>query len=85
MPPEILTEFKCVCCKSQDISCGIRRLGKIRFAFGSRIAGAICKKENWWLSDKFENSGQNCPETCVSDVLFACYTGVTSESAASVR
>jgi hypothetical protein len=38
MPPEILTEFKCVCCKSQDISCGIIRLGKIRFVFGSRIA-----------------------------------------------
>jgi hypothetical protein len=46
MPPEILTEFKCVCCKSQDISCGIIRLGKIRFAFGSRIARAVCKKEN---------------------------------------
>jgi hypothetical protein len=47
MPPEILTESKCVCCKSQDISCGIIRLGKIRFAFGSRIARAVCKKQNW--------------------------------------
>src|SRR2546430_14618365 len=27
-----------LCCKSQDISCGIRRLGKIRCKFGSRIA-----------------------------------------------
>jgi hypothetical protein len=39
MPPEILTEFKGMCCKSQDISSGIMQLGKIRFAFGSGIAG----------------------------------------------
>jgi hypothetical protein len=39
MPPEILTEFKGMCCKSQDISSGIMELGKIRFAFGSGIAG----------------------------------------------
>jgi len=38
MPPEILTEFKGMCCKSQDISSGIMELGKIRFAFGSGIA-----------------------------------------------
>jgi hypothetical protein len=29
MPPEILTEFKGVCCKSQDISSGIMELGKL--------------------------------------------------------
>ncbi len=29
MPPEILTEFNCMCCKSQDISSGIMELGKI--------------------------------------------------------
>jgi len=85
MPPEILTEFKCVCCKSQDISCGIIRLGKIRFVFGSRIARAVCKMENWKVSDRFADSGQNCAETCVSDVVFACYGGVTSKSAASLR
>jgi hypothetical protein len=85
MPPEILTEFKCVCCKSQDISCGIIRLGKIRFAFGSRIAKAAGKKENGWVIDNFEDSHQNCPETCVSAVVFACYRRVTSESVASVR
>jgi hypothetical protein len=38
MPPEILTESKCMCCKSQDISSGIMELGKIRCEFGSPIA-----------------------------------------------
>jgi hypothetical protein len=38
MPPEVLTESKCMCCKSQDISSGIMELGKFRFEFGSRIA-----------------------------------------------
>jgi hypothetical protein len=38
LPPEILTEFRCMCCKSQDISSGIMELGKIRCEFGSRIA-----------------------------------------------
>jgi hypothetical protein len=38
MPPEVLSESKCMCCKSQDISSGIMELGKIRFEFGSRIA-----------------------------------------------
>jgi hypothetical protein len=45
----------------------------------------VCKKESRWVSDKFEDSQQNCPETCVSDVFLACYRGVTSESVASVR
>jgi hypothetical protein len=38
MPPEILTDFSGMCCKSQDISCGIMELAKIRYEFGSRIA-----------------------------------------------
>jgi hypothetical protein len=38
MPPEILTKFKELCCKSQDISRGIMELEKIKCEFGSRIA-----------------------------------------------
>jgi hypothetical protein len=46
MPPEILIEFKCVCSKSQDISCGIIRLGKISCVFGSRIAQGVALAES---------------------------------------
>ena len=54
MPPEILTEFRCMCCKSQDISSGIMELGKIRCEFGSRIAPTlICNWENYQLMDRF--------------------------------
>jgi hypothetical protein len=46
MPPEILTEFKWMCCKSQDISSGIMELEKIRCEFGSRIAqGWFCQSD----------------------------------------
>jgi hypothetical protein len=38
MPPEVPTEFRVVCCKSQGISSGIMELAKIRCEFGSRIA-----------------------------------------------
>jgi len=38
MPPEVPTEFRVVCCKSQGISSGIMELGKIKCAFGSGIA-----------------------------------------------
>ena len=41
MPPEILTDSKGMCCKSQDISCGIMELAKIRYEFGSRIASGF--------------------------------------------
>ena len=44
MPPEIPTDFTVLCCKSQGISSGIMELGKIRFAFGSGIAGGRCRK-----------------------------------------
>jgi hypothetical protein len=71
MPPEILTEFKCVCCKSQDISCGIIRLGKIRFEFGSRIAGDDLQEGESVVRHKLEDSPKNGAETCVSGVVVA--------------
>ena len=72
MPPEILTEFKCVCCKSQDISCGIIRLGKIRFAFGSRIAGGGLQEGELVVTEKLDGSRENRAETSVSAVVVAC-------------
>ena len=52
MPPEVLSESKCMCCKSQDISSGIMELEKIRFEFGSRIAGGGWQRENMSASEE---------------------------------
>ena len=72
MPPEIPIEFKCVCCKSQDISCGIIWLGKIRFAFGSRIAGGGWQEGELVVTGKLDGSRENGSETSVSDLVAAC-------------
>jgi hypothetical protein len=37
-PREMQQKYRKMCCKSQDISIGIKRLGKIRSQFGSEIA-----------------------------------------------
>ena len=39
-PPEKQTQYKSLCCKSQDISIEMKRLGKIWCRFGSEIAPA---------------------------------------------
>lgn len=63
MPPEILTDSKGMCCKSQDISCGIMELAKIKYEFGSRIASGGFTAEG---IARFGNKPTNLRvETCV--------------------
>jgi hypothetical protein len=85
MPPEIPTELRVVCCKSQDISSGIMQLGKIRFEFGSRIAierAAI--PGNWLSGDLARRVGVRGMKHAFQALLLAG-AGASSESAAGVR